>query len=89
MQLWNRVNGFWNLTNHIGGIVSAAEDEKLKNFMRLIQREMKMRKERFASLGITSFSSYKEAGNNDIPQIVIMIDNFLGRPLSMRYPRRL
>ena len=40
--------------NHIGGIVSAAEDEKLKNFMRLIQREMKMRKERFASLGITS-----------------------------------
>lgn len=30
--------------NHIGGIVSAAEDEKLKNFMRLIQREMKMRK---------------------------------------------
>lgn len=70
--------------NHIGGIVSAAEDEKLKNFMRLIQREMKMRKERFASLGITSFSSYKEAGNNDIPQIVIMIDNFLA--LKELYP---
>ena len=70
--------------NHIGGIVSAAEDEKLKNFMRLIQREMKMRKERFASLGITSFSSYKEAGNNDIQQFVIMIDNFLA--LKELYP---
>ncbi len=70
--------------NHIGGVVSAAEDEKLKNFMRLIRKEMKMRKERFASMGITSFSSYKEAGNNDIPQIVIMVDNFLA--LKELYP---
>ena len=70
--------------NHIGGIVSAAEDEKLKNFMRLIRKEMKMRKEKFASMGITSFSSYKEAGNNDIPQIVIMVDNFLA--LKELYP---
>lgn len=70
--------------NHIGGVVSAAEDEKLKNFIRLVRKEIKRRKERFASLGITSFSSYREAGNNDIPQIVIMIDNFLA--LKELYP---
>ena len=28
-------------------------------------------------MGITSFASYKEAGHNDIPHIVIMIDNFI------------
>ena len=63
--------------NHIGGVISAADDEKLKNFIRMIRKEMARRKERFADMGITSFSSYKEAGNTDIPQIIIMVDNFL------------
>ena len=63
--------------NHSGGIVLASEDEKLKNFMRMIRTEMKKRKEIFSKIGITSFVSYKEAGNNDIPHIVIMIDNFI------------
>ncbi|MCR5195644.1 MAG: type VII secretion protein EssC [Pseudobutyrivibrio sp.] len=63
--------------NHIGGVVSAADDEKLKNFIRMIRKEMARRKERFADMGITSFSSYKEAGNKDLPQIVIMLDNFI------------
>lgn len=63
--------------NHIGGVVTVAEDEKLKNFIRMIRKEMKTRKEKFATMGITSFISYKEAGYKDIPQIVIMVDNFL------------
>lgn len=63
--------------NHVGGVVTASEDEKLKNFMRMIRIEMKTRKEVFSKMGITSFASYKEAGHNDIPHIVIMIDNFI------------
>lgn len=63
--------------NHVGGIISPSEDEKFKNFMRMIRREMKQRKEIFASMGITSFASYREAGKKDIPQIIIMVDNFL------------
>lgn len=63
--------------NHVGGVVLATEDEKLKNFMRMIRLEMKSRKEIFSKIGITSFSSYKEAGRNDIPHVVIMIDNFI------------
>ncbi|SFN94603.1 DNA segregation ATPase FtsK/SpoIIIE, S-DNA-T family [Pseudobutyrivibrio sp. UC1225] len=63
--------------NHVGGVISAADDEKLKNFIRMIRKEMARRKEVFAAMGITSFSSYKEAGNTDIPQIIIMVDNFL------------
>lgn len=70
--------------NHIGGIVSAPEDEKLKNFMRMIRNEMKERKEIFSKLGITSFSSYREAGNTDIPHIAVMIDNFIA--LKELYP---
>jgi hypothetical protein len=68
-----------------GGVVLAAEDEKLKNFFKMMTFEMKKRKETFAKLGITSFSSYREAGYTDIPQIVVLIDNFLG--LRELYPQ--
>lgn len=74
----------FNKLNHIGGVISASEDEKLKHFIKMIRNEIKSRKEIFSKLGITSFSSYKEAGNNDIPHIVIIIDNFLA--LKELYP---
>ncbi len=74
----------FNSLCHVGGVVLAAEDEKLKNFFKLMNLEMKKRKETFATLGITSFSSYREAGYSDIPQIVVLIDNFLG--LRELYP---
>lgn len=67
----------FNTMNHVGGVITASEDEKLKNFMRMIRMEMKARKETFSKMGITSFASYKEAGKRDIPHIVIMVDNFI------------
>lgn len=67
---------FDNLS-HIGGVVIASEDEKLNHFMRMMHIEIKARKEIFSKMGITSFASYKEAGNTDIPHIVICIDNFI------------
>lgn len=63
--------------NHVGGVIVAAEDEKMKNFMRMIRIEIKSRKERFSKMAITSFASYRDAGKKDIPQIVIIVDNFI------------
>lgn len=63
--------------NHVGGVVTAAEDEKLKNFMRMVRLEIKYRKEIFSKMGITSFSSYKEAGRKDVPHIIVFVDNFI------------
>lgn len=74
----------FNGLNHVGGVILASEDEKMKNFMRMMRNEIKERKEIFSKLGITSFASYREAGNNDIPHIVIMVDNFLA--LKELYP---
>lgn len=72
--------------NHVGGVVTASDDEKIKNFFRLIAKEISQRKEVFSKMGITSFNSYKEAGYKDIPQIVILIDNFLAlRELYSEY----
>lgn len=61
--------------NHVGGVVVSNEDEKLKNLFKLILGEIASRKEKLLSAGVSNYLSYKEAGNTDIPQIVLMIDN--------------
>ena len=61
--------------HHVGGVVTASEDEKLKNLFKLLNAEIESRKEKLISAGVSSFSAYKEAGKTDIPQIVLVIDN--------------
>lgn len=62
--------------NHVGGVVTSSEDEKLKNFFKLIYKEISSRKERLLAVGVSSFSSYLEAGYTDLAHIYIIIDNF-------------
>lgn len=64
--------------NLVGGVITASDDEKMSNFFRMMTEEMELRKEYFADSGLSSFSAYKEAGYIDLPQIVIIIDNFTG-----------
>jgi S-DNA-T family DNA segregation ATPase FtsK/SpoIIIE len=61
--------------NHVGGVLTEADDERLKNFFKLMRAEIDDRKERFSGLGISSYESYCEMGNTDLPRIIIMIDN--------------
>ena len=61
--------------NHVGGVVTASEDEKLKNLFKLLNTEIETRKEKLISVGVSSFSAYKEAGKTDLPQILLIIDN--------------
>lgn len=61
--------------SHVGGVVSSSEDEKLKNLFKLLLGEIKERKEKMVSVGVSSFGAYREAGYRDIPQIVLLIDN--------------
>ncbi len=60
---------------HIGGVVCASDDEKLKNLFKLLNEETIKRKEKLVSVGVSSFSSYKEAGYTDLPQVVLIVDN--------------
>lgn len=61
--------------NHVGGVVCPSEDEKLKNLFKLLYSEIETRKEKLMSVGVSSFSAYREAGMTDLPLIVLMIDN--------------
>ena len=60
---------------HVGGVVCSSEDEKFKNFIKLILEEIATRRERLTAVGVSSYSAYCEAGYNDIPHIFIFIDN--------------
>ncbi len=72
--------------NHVGGVVTPNEDEKLKNFIKMILGEIEMRKELLARLGVSSFSAYKEAGYSELPQIILMVDNFIAfREIASAY----
>lgn len=69
------LRNFENL-NHVGGVVISSEEEKLKNLFKLIMGELEQRKQRLMMVGVSSISSYKEAGYTDIPHIYLMLDNF-------------
>ncbi len=60
---------------HVGGVVTASEDEKLKNLIKLLLAEIEERKEKLLAAGVSSFKAYKEAGHTDLPHIVLMLDN--------------
>lgn len=62
--------------NHVGGVVTSMEDEKLKHLLQLLSREFAIRKEKFAQAGVSSLTAYRELGLTDISHIVVMIDNF-------------
>lgn len=63
--------------NHVGGVIVASEEDKLKTFLKLIQQIMHTRKNALAALGLSSYSAYREAGKKDMPQIVVMLDNWV------------
>lgn len=60
---------------HVGGVVGVNDDEKLRNLFKLLDEEIAERKEKFLAEGVSNFSAYKESGNTDIKQLVIMVDN--------------
>ena len=62
--------------HHVGGVVTSSEDEKFKNLFRMLQEEINVRKEKLMKAGVSSFLSYREAGMRELPQIVLLVDNF-------------
>lgn len=61
---------------HVGGVVISSEDEKLKNLFKLLGEEIATRKARLLEVGVSSFTSYLEAGYTDLPHIYVIMDNF-------------
>lgn len=61
---------------HVGGVITASEEEKLQNFVDMIQEELESRKKILAEMGLSSYAAYREGGFTELPQLIIMVDNF-------------
>lgn len=61
---------------HVGGVVLSGEDEKCKNLFKLLNTIVIGRKKILSGKGVGNFASYLEAGYTDMPQIVVIIDNY-------------
>lgn len=60
---------------HVGGVVTASEDEKIKNLFKLLMQKITERKDILSNMGLSSFAAYKEAGYKELPQIIVVLDN--------------
>lgn len=63
--------------NHVGGVITSSDEEKLKGFFKLMQATIQARKKYFSQLGLSSYSAYRESGQTELPQIVIFLDNWV------------
>lgn len=70
---------------HVCDVVTQSEVEKVQIFIKTLNKELMERKARFAELGFSSYSSYRESEECDIPQIIVLIDNI--GILRENYPR--
>lgn len=63
--------------NHVGGVILSSEEDKLKTFLKMLQGMVQVRKSILARMGLSSYSAYRETGKKDMPQIVVMLDNWV------------
>lgn len=69
---------------HIGGIANDNEEEKINNLAKLLLSMLEERKKRFAFLGVNNIVTYREASKEQMPCIVLILDNFA--PVLNIYP---
>lgn len=60
---------------HIGGVVVPRQNERLNNLFKILNSEISKRNQKFQTAGVSSYTAYKEAGNTDMPLILLLIDN--------------
>lgn len=72
--------GGWNMRvfsdfPHVGGIASDDTPERLKKLMLLINDTIQARKELFSREGVGSIASYRQEGNESLPDVILVVDN--------------
>lgn len=65
---------FENLV-YVGGVITLREDDTMKSFMKMIMEELEHRKDTLSEKGYGSYAVYRESGESEIPQIILMLDN--------------
>lgn len=62
---------------HVGGVVTAAEDEKCVNLLKMLHKEMEERRNLFSSYG-GDYANYCKNSGKTVSNIVVVLNNFSG-----------
>lgn len=62
---------------HVGGVVTASEDEKCVNLLKMLLKEMEARRNLFSSYG-GDYANYCKNSGKTVPNIVVVLNNFSG-----------
>ncbi|WP_054958407.1 type VII secretion protein EssC [Paenibacillus dakarensis] len=62
---------------HIGAVMTAEEDDRIKRLFRFLTKTAGSRKELIAEAGVKTIAAYRRAFTNQVPQILIVIDGYL------------
>jgi len=81
--------GGWNLNilkdlPHVGGIANDNQPDRIGKLVAMLSDILETRREKFAALGVGNIASYREAANETIPDVIIVVDN-IGSALKL-YP---
>ncbi|MEM4202898.1 MAG: type VII secretion protein EssC [Candidatus Methanomethylicaceae archaeon] len=61
---------------HVGNVVTADENERLKRLFRFLVKELDQRREKFGKAGVGTFQAYRSATGDPLPAIVVILDNY-------------
>ncbi len=59
----------------VGGVVTLQETEKITNLFRMLNEQIELRRQKFLSIGVSTFAAYWQSGRRDLPQILLIVDD--------------
>ncbi|BFH63742.1 type VII secretion protein EssC [Paenibacillus azoreducens] len=62
---------------HIGGVMMAEEDDRIKRLFRFLMKTVSVRKEMFAETGVKTAAAYRRSQAGPLPEMLIVIDGYL------------
>lgn len=62
---------------HIGAVMMAEEDDRIKRLFRYLFKQVAIRKEMISEAGVKTISAYRRSSVENVPQIVVAIDGYL------------
>ena len=62
---------------HVGDVALSDDEEKINNLFKVLRKEIAKRKILFSEVGAASLMSYRLATNKSMPQIIVIIDNYI------------
>ncbi|WP_338554562.1 type VII secretion protein EssC [Paenibacillus sp. KS-LC4] len=78
LDFGTRTLGVFNDIPHLGDVIYPEDEQKVDKLLQLLLNELEDRKRKFSKLGISNLVAYRSYTKEEIPSIVVALDNYTG-----------